>query len=83
MEDNVKLGNFDYTIYQLEEKLNTALAYVVLEKKEWKTNSSDAQHRTRLNSYKEVLYWLTGDEKWNLSLEELHALTDKEKGTIK
>lgn len=60
--------NYQYTIYSLEESLKCELGEL---KDDWLSNPSSAYTRGKLNAYKETLYFLTKDEKWNLSLEDL------------
>lgn len=76
MEENVKLGNYDFAIYQLEENLKTDIEYAVTEKNAYTTDPVAAYQRGKLNAIKEALYWLTGDQKWHLSLEELYETLD-------
>jgi hypothetical protein len=72
LEENVKLGNYDFAIYQLEQNLKSEIEYSVTEKNAYTTDPVAAYQRGKLNAYKEAPYWLTGDPQWNISLEELY-----------
>ena len=63
-----ELANYKYTVYQLEESLKCELDELP---EDWTKNPSSAYKRGELNACKEALYFLTLDQKWQLSLEEL------------
>lgn len=68
MTEKDKAISFDYAIYEIEEMIKCDIE--VLES-DWTTSPLSAYKRAKLNTYKEFLYALTKDEKWQLSLEEL------------
>lgn len=63
-----EIANYRYTVYQLEESLKCELDEL---HEDWTENPSTAYQRGQLNAFKETLYFLTLDPKWQLSLEEL------------
>lgn len=71
MTDINKVENFDYTVYILEGLLINELDDIV---DDWMYSADTSFTRGKLNAYKEALYNLTLDQKWNLSLEELRVL---------
>lgn len=68
LTEEMKIANFEYTVYNLEESLKCELEEL---KDDWLTNLSSAYQRGKLNSMKETLGFLTSNEIWQLPLEEL------------
>jgi len=63
-----EMANYRYTVYQLEESLKCELEELT---NDWTKNPSSAYNRGQMNAFKETLYFLTLDPKWQLPLEEL------------
>ena len=66
--DEKKLANYEYTVYILEESLKCEIDEL---SDDWLVNPSSAFKRGKPNSIKEVLFFLTLDNKWLQSLEDL------------
>lgn len=68
MTEEDKAVTFDYAVYELEELIKSEIEEL---NDDWMENPVSTYKRAKLNTYKEVLYGLTKDNKWLLSLEKL------------
>ena len=71
MTEKDKAVVFDYAVYEIEELIKCNIEEL---ESDWTKNPLSAYKRAKLNTYKETLYGLTKDEKWQLSLEELQKV---------
>lgn len=71
LTDKEKLEKYDWAVYIIEELLKVDLIDGF--PSDWKESSFHIFRRATAVRYAEILYMLTGNEKWNKDLEEIRS----------
>ncbi|PAD84971.1 hypothetical protein CHH57_02005 [Niallia circulans] len=75
MSDEKKIANYDYAVYHLIEFMKCEILEL---DDNWLTSPLSAFIRGKLNAYRDSLYFLTLDEKWEKPLEVLAEILIEE-----